>query len=130
MSTSVTPGLRHLIPVLSSTASVAFCFTEYWTLMPFRRADIPSESLSSFWDDYLYNTIPAWAGFGLTSSISGYLCFRNTTGLTKTLYGWGTVLALGHYAFGPTVANVIKEIVYGPREKAKGLLSDWLKIHT
>ncbi|KUJ18564.1 uncharacterized protein LY89DRAFT_683511 [Mollisia scopiformis] len=130
MAAPIVPGLRHLIPVLSSTASVAFCFTEYWTLLPFRRSDIPPESLSHFFDDYFYNTIPGWAGFGLISSISGYLCFRNTTGLARTLYGWGTVLTLGHYAFGPPISKVIKGMIYGPHDKTKGLLKDWLKIHT
>lgn len=95
MATSFQPSLIHLIPVLYSTASVTFCFTEYWTLIPFLNPSIPPTSLSEFWNSYLYQTIPGWVGFGLTSSVTGYLSYRslkNTSGITRGLYGWGVGL--------------------------------------
>lgn len=54
MTSQTAAGLRHLIPVLSSTASVSFCLSEYWTLIPFLRDDIPPQSLARFWESYLY----------------------------------------------------------------------------
>ncbi|TVY64250.1 hypothetical protein LSUE1_G008223, partial [Lachnellula suecica] len=129
-ASSTSPSLTSLIPVLTSTASVTFCFTEYWTLLPFLHPSIPPQSLSAFWDSYLYRTMPGWLGFGLTSAVTGYLSFRSTAGVTRQLYGWGTVLALGHYAFGPSVAKIIERMIKGPPENAKGELRTWLKLHT
>lgn len=54
MPSPTVPGLRHLIPVLSSTASVSFRLSEYWTLIPFLRDDIPPQSLARFWESFLY----------------------------------------------------------------------------
>jgi hypothetical protein len=129
--TASVPLLR-LLPVLSSTASVTFCFTEYWTLIPFLQASIPPRSLSSFWSSYLYTTIPGWVGFGLLSASTGFLGWRNTTGTTKSLYGWGTVLALGHYVFGPMVCKLrswhplcLFELRYFGGEDARGYEKRW-----
>lgn len=143
-----------IIPVLSSTASLTFCFTEYWTLLPFRQPEIPPQSLSAFQNSYLYQTIPGWVGFGLISIATGFLNWKHTVGTTRSLYGWGTAFTLGHYIFGPTVgiklclmmmrlfevleimsdiaqvAKLIEKIVYGPSEEAKGSLAKWLKVHT
>ena len=106
--------LLHLLPVLSSTATVTFAFTEYWTLIPFLQPSILPQSLSHFWNSYLYTTIPGWVGLGLVSASTGLMAWRNggTGGgrgmdrLSRSLYGWGTVFALGHYVFGPLVGVI------------------------
>jgi hypothetical protein len=67
-------GLTQLIPVLTSTASVTFCFTEYWTFIPFLHPEIPPQALSKFWSSYFYQSMPGVC----TSpeySISMFECF-------------------------------------------------------
>ncbi|KAH6675722.1 hypothetical protein B0J14DRAFT_652564 [Halenospora varia] len=127
-----------LLPVLTSTASLTFCLTEYWTLLPFLSPSIPATSLSKFWDQYLYLTSPGWIGFGLGSAFVGWVVGSGNDGVARGMRGivgrkwylWGTGCALGHYLFGYSVARIIQRIVYGPEEKAKSELRTWLKLHT
>ncbi|KAH6691222.1 hypothetical protein BKA61DRAFT_715312 [Leptodontidium sp. MPI-SDFR-AT-0119] len=131
MASPITPTLRHLVAVLSSTASVSFAMSEYWTFIPFLRDDIPPQSLVVFWDSFLYQKIPGWLGFGMTSAIAGYLSHRCSGGLSRRLYGWGVIFALSHYAFGYIeVSQVIEKIAHGPVEQVKDMQRYWLKIHT
>ncbi|KAG4411752.1 hypothetical protein IFR04_015114 [Cadophora malorum] len=127
MPSPTVPGLRHLIPVLSSTASVSFRLSEYWTLIPFLRDDIPPQSLARFWESFLYR----WLGFGMTSALMGYFFYRRTVGLSRRLYGWGVLFTLSHYVFGYyEVSQVVEKIVHGPPEEAKALQKFWLQVHT
>ncbi|KAH7364688.1 hypothetical protein BKA65DRAFT_491869 [Rhexocercosporidium sp. MPI-PUGE-AT-0058] len=131
MATPVTPSLRYLIPVLSSTASVSFAFSEYWTFIPFLRDDISPQSLVKFCDSFLYQIIPGWLGFGMTSALAGYLSYRCSNGHSRRLYGWGVVFALAHYAFGYIeVSQVIEKIAHGLIEGVRDMQRYWLKIHT
>ncbi|PVH76597.1 hypothetical protein DL98DRAFT_592048 [Cadophora sp. DSE1049] len=131
MASPIIPSLRHLIPVLSSTASVSFCFSEYWTLIPFLQSDMLPQSLAHFWESYLYQTIPGWLGFGMTSVLMGYLSYRRTDDLSRRLYGWGVLFALSHYAFGYyEVSQVVEKIAHGPPEEAKDMQRIWLQVHT
>jgi hypothetical protein len=57
-SVPVSPSLLRLVPLLTSTASVTFFFTQYWMLIPFLQPSMPPESISKFWNSYIYQTIP------------------------------------------------------------------------
>ncbi|KAL2060176.1 hypothetical protein VTL71DRAFT_9571 [Oculimacula yallundae] len=125
------PTFRDLIPVLTSTASVSFALSEYWTFMPFLRPDISPQSLVNFWDSFLYPSSPAWLGFGLTSSLFGYLSYRSSQNPSRRLYGWGVIFALSHYAFGYVeVSHILSKIPLAPLDDVKNLQRKWLMIHT
>ncbi|KAH8819256.1 hypothetical protein F5884DRAFT_848582 [Xylogone sp. PMI_703] len=119
----------RLLPVLSSTASTMVAISEIWTILPFLKPSIEENAVTTWFDNWLYYSLPGAVGLGLTSTIAGYLGWKNTGGGARFCYGWGTVLAVGHFVFGPTIARGIERLVHKPSQPKAGVRT-WLKIHT
>lgn len=93
----------RLLPVLTTTASTMFAVSEVWTLLPFLQPSIEDKSVSTWFKGFFNYSLPGVIGLGLTSTIGGYLGWKNTAGGARLFYGWGTILAAGHFIFVPTV---------------------------
>ncbi|KAH7911868.1 hypothetical protein BJ138DRAFT_1149662 [Hygrophoropsis aurantiaca] len=119
----------RLLPVLSSTASVVVALSEYQALLPWLNHDIPSESLSPWFDSWFRLVLAGILALEATSVVGGYMGWKGTIGKAKFQYKFGTILALGHFVFAPTIAQCIKRLVYGPTD-AKEELQWWLTLHT
>ncbi|CED84236.1 hypothetical protein [Phaffia rhodozyma] len=99
------PAFLPLIPLLAATSQLTFSLSEFLSLRPLvqphREKDIPGKAIQSYFEGW-------W--------VSG----------TVTV---GAGLALSHFAFVPSVAPIIKLLVYGNPKDTRGLTGQWLRIH-
>jgi len=95
----------RILPLLAATASTTYALSEAWTLLPFFQPSISSSALSTWFNSWLYHAIAGVITLGATSVITGYLGWKNSVGAARTMFGWGTVFAAGHFVYVPVVSR-------------------------
>ncbi len=143
MSTSSTlglqPNLALTIPVISSSLTVFYAVVEPVVLYSFLQAakkehGATSKVIRLWWQAFLPPGLGLIALTTLPSIIGGTYASRQWQqgNWNRNITAAGAVLALGHFAFGPSIADTIKHICDEEVEK-KGQTIDyvqqWLKIH-
>ena len=141
-----------VIPLCTSSATLGLSLFQYPVFLSFMHArpSIAGRPLSSYWQIFLKQSVGLVTASGLLSTAVGAYSWRwlhthghlETTAVAKW-YGYGALLALGHFVFVPLVAAPIKKITDnapGDGVDAKGddaveevnrqEMVTWFKLHT
>ncbi|KAE9381883.1 hypothetical protein N431DRAFT_476637 [Stipitochalara longipes BDJ] len=133
------PYYIHLVPVITSTATLVFSFTDCVLLRSLLNPSVPLSSVPSIWSSYIAvgNTptgiIRSYFFGGGASVISGLICswsIRRTTGPAKGLYVCGVVFSLLHLVFLPRATKLTRKIIKGPTEEAKHDVNALLEVQS
>jgi hypothetical protein len=104
-----TPQHLHLLPVITSTATIMFFSMECLTIKSFLSPLVPASTISAFWKAYTFNSsqLGIRYAYNTLSAISGMMCYyslRKTRAGVKEFYAIGVVFSLMHFAFEPWVS--------------------------
>lgn len=127
------------LPLVSSSLTVFYAAVEVAIFIPFLRSAETEPAATSkvvrlWWNYFLF----PGAGFVLattfTSMIAGGYAIRNlpSNTLERQVCAAGIAFSAGHLVFGPTIANVIKNIRDEQVEKEGGTMTwvrQWLRVH-